>query len=322
MVTKALAHMHPHPKSAVLGSTLTRWSHCLSRLALAATLTVLAACASVRGAQSAPFDERAFSQPSSPLSLSETELKELLNSTDEARRNTLLRQLLSDIDVRYLTFANSVVAGKSRFDFGKDLLVLTAGIASGLTASAGVKANYAALSTLVTGGAAAVDGNLLFNQTSLALVSTMDEQRALVLVDIRRSMSQSIEAYPGQTAFGDAIRYFRAGTLASAARELQKVAASRAATQEAVVRNISIPTDEQVARAIKRGQSFVSFVDDKKNATAVRNALMALKVEGINKDTPDDDVRAAAKDYYRTYGPSGEAEDLINALKKDGFVPN
>lgn len=212
--------------------------------------------------------------------------------------------------------------GKSRFDFGKNMLVLSSSIASALTPAAGVKANYAAFSALLTGGGAQVDSNFLYNQTSQALVSTMDEQRAVVLADIRNSMKLPIQDYPGQTAFGDVIRYFRAGTLASAAQELQKSAAGKASIAEATVRDIPIPTDAEVARAIKRGQSFVAYVNNKENTAAVRDALMAIKVEGVDLKTSVEDVRALAKDYYRRNNPSGDADDLIEELKQKGFVPN
>lgn len=293
-------------------------------LVLAATLLLagLSGCATWKGAPKAPFDEDSFTGTDSPISLTPVDLQELLDTQDEGRRNALLRRTLADIDVRYLAFSGEVVQGKSRFDFGKNMLVLSSSIASALTPSAGVKANYAAFSALLTGGGAQVDSNFLYNQTSQALVSTMDAQRAVVLADIRRSMSLPIQDYPGQTAFGDVIRYFRAGTLASAAQELQKSAAGRASTEEAALRGIHIPTDSEVARAIKRGKSFAAYVNDKKNTAAVRDALIAIKVEGVDKNTSDEDVRAIAKDYYRRYNPSGDADDLIAELKKKGFVPN
>jgi hypothetical protein len=291
-------------------------------LAAAILFGGLSGCATWKGAPQAPFNEDSFTGAKSPISLTPEDLQELLNTEDEGRRNALLRRTLADMDVRYLAFASEVVQGKSRFDFGKNMLVLSSSIASSLTPSAGVKANYAALSALLTGGGAQVDSNFLYNQTSLALVSMMDAQRAVVLADIRHSMSQSIQEYPGQTAFGDAIRYFRAGTLASAAQELQKSAAGKASTEEAKLRDIHIPTDAEVARAIKRGQSFAAYVNDKKHTAAVRGALIAIKVEGVDKSTSDEDVRAIAKDYYRRYNSSGEADDLIAELKKNGFVPN
>jgi hypothetical protein len=292
--------------------------HCVT-LAL---LVLLAGCSTLRGAPTAPFSQATFAGDRSPLTLTADELTQLINATDESTRNSLLRRLLSDIDVRYLDFAGSVVSGKNRFEFGKNMLVLTSSVASSLTESAGVKANYAALSTLLSGGGAQVDSNFLFSQTSLALVSTMDAQRAIVLGEIRTSMGRSIQEYPGQTAFGDAIRYFRAGTLASAAQDLQQAAAGQAAREEAKVRNITIPTDAQVAYSIRRGQDFVEFVDTPANEAAVRRSLMALGVAGIDDKTPATDVRDAAKAYYRRHGPSGNAEDLIAELKKNGFTPH
>lgn len=291
-------------------------------VAAATAIVLLASCATFQGAPKPPFDQSKFLGDASPLTLTPEQLDELIHAVDESSRNRLLRQLLSDIDLRYLDFSSGVVASRNRFEFSKNLLMLSSSVASSLTESAGVKANYAALSTLLSGGGAQLDSNFLFSQTSLALVSTMDAQRAVVLAQIRTSMGQSIQEYPGQTAFGDAIRYFRAGTLASAAQELQKSAAGKAAEEEAIVRNIAIPTDAQVARSIERGESFVGFVDDPANTDKVRAALMALDVDGIDATTAAEDVRAAAKRYYRRHGPSGNAEDLIDELKKQGFDPN
>ncbi|MDH5833397.1 hypothetical protein [Luteimonas kalidii] len=285
-------------------------------------IVMMGGCTTLQGAPAPPFDQATFASDESPLMLSADELKSLLNAADESTRNSLLRRLLSDIDVRYLDFAGDVVAGRNRFEFGKNILILSSSVASSLAESAGVKANYAALSTLLSGGGAQVDSTFLYNQTSLALVSTMDAQRAIVLGEIRSSMGLSIQEYPGQTAFGDAIRYFRAGTLASAAQDLQKAAAAQASREQAKVRNITIPTDAQVAFAVRRGQSFSDFVDAPANEAAVRRALIAIDVADVDESTPAAEVREAAKSYYRRHGPSGNAEDLVDELMKDGFIPN
>jgi len=285
-------------------------------------VVISTSCATLSGAPTAPFDQSKYTSTDSPLSLTPEDLDLLINAPDEPTRNRLLRRLFSDIDVRYLDFAGGVVAGKNRFEFGKNILTLSSSIASSLTASAGVKANYAAFSALLSGGGAQVDSNFLFNQTSLALVSTMDAQRAIVLAEVRTSMAQSIQEYPGQTAFGDAIRYFRSGTLASAARDLQKAAAAEASKNEELVRNIAIPTDAQVAYSIKRGQTFTDFIDNPANVEAVRKALIAVGAPNIDAKSSAEDLRKAARSYYRRNGPSGNAEDLIEALKKNGYKPN
>ncbi len=290
-------------------------------IAIVGVVVISTSCATLSGAPTAPFDQSKYTSTASPLSLTPDDLQLLIDATDEPTRNRLLRRILSDIDVRYLDFAGGVVSGKNRFEFGKNILTLSSSIASSLTDSAGVKSNYAALSALLSGGGAQVDSNFLFNQTSLALVSTMDAQRAIVLAEVRTSMAQSIQEYPGQTAFADAIRYFRAGTLASAARDLQKAAAAEAVKKETFVRNIAIPTDAQVAYSIQRGEDFTDFIDKPANVEALRKSLIAVGVHNIDAETSAEELRKAARSYFRANGPSGNAEDLFEALKKNGYKP-
>lgn len=154
----------------------------------AAMVMNLAACAAVSGSPNPPFDQSKYTVTSSPLNSSATDLEALINATGELMRKRLRGQLLSGIDARYLGFGGDVVADKSRFEFGNNILILSSSLASGLTTSSGVEANYAALVALLSGGGAQADSNFLFNQTSLALVSTMDSQRAIVLAEIRAAM--------------------------------------------------------------------------------------------------------------------------------------
>lgn len=71
------------------------------RLVLAATLLLagLSGCATWKGAPKAPFDEDSFTGANSPISLTPTDLQELLDTQDEGRRNALLRRTMADINV-------------------------------------------------------------------------------------------------------------------------------------------------------------------------------------------------------------------------------
>jgi len=314
--------MRPNPPSPAAAGRL---AFAIARASFAACLVLaLAGCVTVSGRSQSPFERELDDKESRALlQVTAAEIGELRDASDASARNRLLRKLLTDIDVAYLAFASEVIASRGRLDAGAGLLTTTANIASSLTGSAGVKANYAALTTLLTGGRAQVDAHFLYNQTSLALVAAMDEQRASTLADIRRGMSLSIGEYPGQTALGDAIKYYRAGTLPSAAMHLQKAAAARAEKEEKELEGIPVPTDDEVAASVDQGTKFFAFVDDPANHDKVRTELVALGVPGITATSTHDEVRKAAKKYYRENNRAGNAEPLLKALEANaGYKRN
>lgn len=269
--------------------------------AATAAMLLLAACATVQQAPKPPFDLDGSDSLTHKIRLTPEDIQSLLDATTLADRNRLLRRLIADIDLGYLGFAQALAGTKNHMGAVASLLGLGAGVASSLTASAGVKANYSSLGTLLTGTTAVVDNNYLFGQTTSALVSAMDDQRALVQVEIRRSMSQSLEEYPGQTAFADAIRYYRAGTLASATQRLQQIAANQAAESAENLREVRIPTDEEVAAAVASARSVSELIDDPANDKALRTVLIDLEVAGIDADSDHDALKAAAYAYLRAH---------------------
>ena len=161
---------------------------------------MLGACATPMQAPSPPFNMSGADSLIQEIRLTPVDVRALLDATHVEDRNRLLRRLIADIDGHYLEFSQAIASSDVKMGAITGLLGMGAGVASSLTGSAGVKANYSALGTLLTGGSAVFDSNFLHGQTTSALVSAMDDQRAAVQLEIRRSMSQAIEEYPGQTA--------------------------------------------------------------------------------------------------------------------------
>lgn len=293
----------------------------LIRACAAITLMLLfAGCALTRGAAPSPFDESLYRGKSAPLGMDSQHIEDLLDADGEADRNAAMRRILLLTDLLYLEFSADFLANRKHFGAATNGLGLLADVAGTLTDSVGVKTNYSALGALLTGSTGIVDSTYLFDHAILAMIETMDEQRANVLIEIRESMILPIDEYSGHTALGDAIRYYRAGTLSNAALELQRAAAARADERQAKARTVPIPTDAQVSEAVALGEAFFVFVRDAANADAVRKALIAIQAPGIDAKSDATAVRAKAISIFRDLGPVDGARTLVAALEKEGFV--
>ncbi len=152
---------------------------------------------------------------SAPLlesSIGSTELP-LRRGYSDVERNAWIEQHLIFVDRAYAQFVAGLQASRTGWGLGAGILDLAFGVASSLTPSAGVKANYAAASTLLTGSYAVITKEAFIEKTVSALVSAMDARRKAAVVQIRRGMLLDERAYTASAAHADLLEYQRASSL-------------------------------------------------------------------------------------------------------------
>lgn len=128
------------------------------------------------------------------------------------QRNAWIETSIICVDDTYNKLATALQRNKAAWAIAGGILDLGLNVASSLTPSAGVKANYAAASTLLTGSRDIIDKEAFLKQTVAALTAAMNAKRKEVLVHILRGMQAETEEYPLAIAYGDLLAYQRAGS--------------------------------------------------------------------------------------------------------------
>jgi len=132
---------------------------------------------------------------------------------DEKERNAWIEIHLACVDDHYDKFVKQLQQSKAGWAIGTGIMDLTFKVASSLTQSAGVKANYAAAGTLLTGSYGVIDKEAFLEKTVSALTAAMDAKRAKAFEPILRGMQGDRTNYPLSVAFRDLLAYQRAGSL-------------------------------------------------------------------------------------------------------------
>jgi len=125
-----------------------------------------------------------------------------------AERNAYIGAIQSKIDESYDNFKASLYAGHAYLTVGTDLAVLGLSGAGSVIADAGIKSILAATSAGVVGSTASIDKQVLNQQNTLAIISTMDAQRATENAIIVQREKSSITDYPLETALLDLRAYY------------------------------------------------------------------------------------------------------------------
>ena len=160
------------------------------------------------------------------------------DATDDADRvyyrNRIVRQLMLVTDQDYLAWSQQLFGARAISSTAADI---ASGVLSAFAAASGASAakSIALVLTGISTTRLAVEKNLLLEQTSGALIAQMDNDRAKVSLQVGQYLRQGTSDYPLEEALRDLLRYYKAGTLASAGTSLQAAAVqSREATQAAV----------------------------------------------------------------------------------------
>lgn len=214
-------------------------------------LSTLTSCATFRGAPAAPFVVKDVWSKNSiraaVQSLGGNCTKDYSDVDPEGNqrcivvsseidRNKMAHLLLALVDTEYRDFTQKFVYEKQHVQASTNFLRLLMTTAGGLTKSLGVKDNYLAGASLLSGGDAIFDNEYLFKETARALAAQMDASRAKMRTDIDLKLRLPYADYPGPSVLADIQAYYRAGTIAQAVTDTQKQAAAKQNDEEILQR--------------------------------------------------------------------------------------
>ena len=128
-------------------------------------------------------------------------------------RNRWIEFNLIRIDGQYAIYEARLRALRTKWNVGTSTAALLFNVASSLTDSAGVKANYVAANTLAVGANQIVSKEEFLEQTVNTLVTGMQGRRAEMRKRVRIGMTRSPEEYTVSDAYTDLQAYDSAGSL-------------------------------------------------------------------------------------------------------------
>lgn len=292
----------------------------IARGSLVAALLMLVGCATgFRGAPSPPFKLEVI-EKSENFSNSEVMLNSLLQAKDKTERNAAMMPILSLIDIRYGDFRHNLEANKKHSSAITNVLSLAADVAGGLTNSIGVKDNYLALSTLLSGSELIYDKNYMYEQSLSALITQMDANRSAKLLEIHKAMlGRELEEYPAQVALVDVIEYHYAGSLLAATSAVQRDAGNTVEKNSELLRLLDDATAEQI---VANRESAVLLDRVIASLTPGQYPVLAsyLLGQGIDVGTPHTatSLRSGVKHLHRTKYRH-DAAGLMDELSKLGI---
>jgi hypothetical protein len=256
------------------------------RALLAGSLVFLSACASV--------PRKAAVDSLGPDAEPATRLTTLVGSYDETSRNRWIEFNLIRIDEEYFASERRLQALKTRWNVGSSAAALLFNVASSLTNSAGVKANYVAYNSLAVGGNAIVSKEEFLEQSVNTLISAMEGRRAETRKRVRIGMSRPIGEYTLSDAYYDLLEYDKAGTL------VQGISFAAEATKKESQKQAQDARDE-----IKRA---VLYSEDERQ-------LSFCISESLDFRPIDKDALARVLDQLKVdYAPGADVDALVEAL--------
>ena len=175
------------------------------RIAILAVAAIASSCASVQPKSQVPYLAVTTNDPSMSGLLS--------GGYDQHKRNDWIEYNLIRIDSVYYDYERSLQNVRTQWSVGSAASALLLNVASSLTNSAGVKANYVAANSVATGLNQVSNQAQFFEQSVSSLVSAMRAQRAKAFVAIRTGMTKPEGEYTLSDAHRDLLEYERAGTL-------------------------------------------------------------------------------------------------------------
>ncbi len=241
-------------------------------LALVVLAFAAGGCSTLRGAPK-PLLEQKIADSNAFVD-AEAELRTLATTVDMNQRNAAMLKLMALADVRYMHFRNDIVNDRKGTRSATNGLLLMTDIAATLTNSVGVKNNYIALSTLISGGENIYDKEYLLDRTIDALVAQMDANRKARQVEIYRQMDDPITRYPSQAAFADVLEYYYAGTLNGALIGVQQSAAEQERRSDAELKILTMPEIMRLRSDTERIADFVETIKNDADLLKIRGFLV------------------------------------------------
>lgn len=228
-------------------------------------------------------------------------------------RNKFIDGRMALYDIRYREFIQKLGGNKQILDTTSDILLLGLNAAGALTGGVQAKANLAAGAMMITGSKTSIDKNFYFEKTMPALISTMNNQRKVVLLRLLNGRKNQIDDYSMTQALADLFDYEQAGTVFGAIETIQADAGVKAAALDAEIQDIVPASKVQIKDMKTINRAVAALITD---ATKLAEINRVLKEVGYAKT--DFTVFAMAADAIdsavREVSP-GDTKKWMKALK-------
>lgn len=210
-------------------------------------------------------------------------------------RNGWIEQNVIRINASYYEFEADLQKSRSTLGIGTSTAALLFNVASSLTLSAGVKANYVAANSLATGTNQIVTREQFMEQTVSTLIAAMRGRRATAFAFIRIGMSKPEGEYTLSEAHRDLLDYASAGTLQEGMKFVLDT------TEKA-----SDASEEKASNEIERA---VAYTDEERQLTyCISKSLQALRDDDLPR------LRQLASDLKITTQAKDTTDILINKV--------
>lgn len=240
------------------------------------------------------------------------------------------RKMIAVTDSRYNKFVDELVMVRKGFSSGADIAAIGLDTASVLFTPASTKSILAAMSALTTASKTVVDKTYFYEQTLPVLITQMESDRQVVLVELTAGLNGPLQAYGFQTMMRDLVRYYSAGTIDGALVKIQQQASTKANDAS---KKIKEEIDEQLSAARVREQevlktttSEVKFKERKQQVAGWWEALSpsdqkqqisVIVAHAIAHGVPYATLLSSSADGARVAAGNGVASDFdIGAMGK------
>lgn len=195
-------------------------------------------------------------------------------------RNRWIEFNLIRIDDQYAVYETRLRQMRTTWNVGSSTAALLFNVASSLTDSAGVKANYVAANTLAVGANQIVSKEEFLEQTVNTLVTAMQGRRAEMRKRVRIGMTRKEDEYTLSDAYTDLQAYASAGTLTQGmnfvTEATKKEADGEVKKADAEIKQAIIFSEEELQLAFCISESLLNRPLD---AVVLAKVLAALEVE-------------------------------------------
>ncbi|NOT87456.1 MAG: hypothetical protein HOP03_04655 [Lysobacter sp.] len=243
---------------------------------------------------------------------------------DTKERNAWINNAMTCINDNHHEFVRELRRSEAGWGIATGITTLALGIASSLTPSSGVKANYAAASLLITGSDEVINKEAFLEQTVTALIAAMDANRKKALVPIIRGMSASVDLYPIGLAHEDLLAYQRAGSLMAGLTFVSanaQTSIEESNTELAKLRENVPLTDAETKRreCLTMVLEAIKIAHKETDQPRLYAAYRNVHPSAVNLASVSDLVEEI-KIKHRFHDDKAFDEALIEQLKKQGFT--
>lgn len=241
----------------------------------------LIACTAIQGYPSDPEDTGATLKNLTPYFDGTVEARYVAASGDDVKtpiRDSIVYGRMRGYDIEFSDFEKSLYSQGNSFTLGGDLVALILGGLTATTGNATTKAALGAASVGVVGANTAINKDLYFQKTIIAMLSQMEASRANAKVAIVKGLGLPDSKYNLFQAYSDLDAYKNAGSIPGAISvitqnaENQKVDAQQ---QQALLQGISLETPAVSAR-YDILTTYISGLVAKQDATTLGKVADAL----------------------------------------------